>query len=680
MNIIKKTSVVSIIIFFCLNVFSQNTTLNNLLNELKTAKEDTNKVNLLYNISKRYLYNIPDSALKYNDLALNLAKKLNYLKGTAASYDILGVYFQNKGEYHKADSLYRISLNIRKELNNQELIAVSYNNLGVLNRKKGSYPDAKEYFLKTLEIHKKYNDTLYLSRAYNNLGLLMDNVGKYEKAVEYHLQSLAMREQLGNQQAIASSYNNLGIVYISLKNYDKAQEYLQKSLIIKKEIGTKSQLQSAYINLGNVKYYQKKYDEALNLYEKSLNIAKQMGDKRNIAALLANMSYIAHKKGDIQKAVSYNLESIKILKEIGNISQLCNSYIDLSHSLYYLKEYNKAYDYAIKAKNITKENNDLPSLKVTLDLLYKIKFAQKDYILADKYLNEYIVIKDSIFNQKSNNRILELQTKYDTEKKEQAFIDLSKQKEITELKNKQYLYFLYILLILFSASVIVGLLLLRHSKLEAKQKAIELEQRLLRLQMNPHFIFNSLSAIQEYILNNNPIEASSYLSDFAKLMRAILTNSADNFITLEKEIETVDAYLKLQHLRLSDRFDYKIDITDNIDSEDILVPPMLLQPFIENSIVHGFGKQLKDKIFIEVSFEKDNDFLIIKTQDNGIGRKNSDNNKEHKSMSVSITNQRIKLLSEKYNTEINFEIIDLKTSDNQPAGTLVQFKIPINLR
>jgi tetratricopeptide (TPR) repeat protein len=680
MSITKAVATVSIIILFCFSMFSQNKTLNSLLDELKTAGEDTNKVNLLYNISKKYLYNIPDTALKYNDTALKLALKLNYRKGVAASYDILGVYFQNKSEYHKADSLYRKSLNIRNELKNQNLIAVSYNNLGVLNRKKGSYSDAEKYFLKALEIYKKSNDTVYLSRVYNNLGLLMENTGKYEKSVEYHLLSLLMREKLGDKQAIASSYNNLGIVYLSLKDYDKAQEYMQKSLAIKKEIGNKNQLQSAYINLGNVKYYQKKYDEALDLYEKSLKISESLGDKRNIAALLSNMSYIALKKGDVNKSVSYNLKSIKILKEIGNIEQLCSSYNSLTNSLYTLKKYDKAYEYALKAKDIATENNILPSLKSSLKYLYKIKFAQKDYILADKYLNEYIAVKDSILNKESNKQILELQTKYETQKKEQAIIKLSKQKEISELKNQKYLYFLYILLILFFASVIIGLLLLRHNKLKAQQQAIELEQRLLRLQMNPHFIFNSLSAIQEYILNSSPIEASSYLSDFAKLMRTILTNSVDNFISLTNEIETVNIYLKLQHLRLSDKFEYNINVSDDIDSDELYVPPMLLQPFIENSIVHGFSNKQKNKMLIEVSFKKDNSFLIIETSDNGIGRQNTGNNKKHKSMSVAITNQRIKLLSEKYNTTIEFNIIDLKTSDNQPAGTLTRFKIPLNLR
>lgn len=676
----KKILLTFYFLFFCfIKVFSQDTVIDSLLNEIKNTDNDTDKVKMLIYISATSLYNNPDKAIEYNNILFKLADSLCFQKHKATSLDISGVYYQNKGEYDKAESFYQKSLNIRKKINEPFLIAVSYTNFGVLNRRKGSYLEAEKYFLKVLAINKKENDTVSLAIAYNNLGLLMDDIGKYHKSIEYHLKSLDFREKLGKKQDIASSFNNIGEMFIAIKKYDKALNYLLKSLKIKEELGNKRLLGSTYLGIGEVKMLQGKYDEALDFYNKSLKISELLDDKERIGVVLSKMSYIAQKKGYRKNAVLYNLKSIEILKEIGSKGQLCASYVNLANTFYELNDFQKAYQYAIKAKEIASSNNILPSLKNILDLLYNIKTSQGDYKNANVYLEQYIEVKDSLFNENSNKQIFELQTKYETEQKEQTIVQLSKEKEINYLKNQRSRYIMFILGFILFGLILFGTLVFRHNKMKAKHESIELEQKLLRTQMNPHFIFNSISSIQDFILNNNPLEASSYLSDFAKLMRAILTNSSDNFISLSKEIETVEHYLKLQHLRLADKFDYTINVSDAFDREECMVPPMLLQPFIENSIKHGIMKKTDGPGLIKVRYYQENGHLILETEDNGIGRERSKkyNNTNHKSKAVDITNQRIKLLLKEYKQNIKFEIIDLKDNNNKPAGTLIRFILPI---
>ena len=201
--------------------------------------------------------------------------------------------------------------------------------------------------------------------------------------------------------------------------------------------------------------------------------------------------------------------------------------------------------------------------------------------------------------------------------------------------------------------------------------------------MNPHFIFNSLSSIQSFIFENNPIEAGSYLSRFAELIRSILYNSREEFITIEKEIKTLQNYLDLQQLRYNKKFDYILDIDPLIQPDLIRIPPMFAQPFIENAIEHGI-KHLEGQGFISVSFtlmaEIKSVLLII--EDNGIGIKASKKikrktPKNHTSLATVIANERMEIFNKgRKKKQFIMKIVDVKDADGNVKGTKVKFLIP----
>ena len=195
--------------------------------------------------------------------------------------------------------------------------------------------------------------------------------------------------------------------------------------------------------------------------------------------------------------------------------------------------------------------------------------------------------------------------------------------------------------------------------------------------MNPHFIYNSLNSIQSFISSEKSYEAEKYLAQFARLMRGILENSRNNLITLDKEIETLELYLKIEQLRFENRFTYKISIDENIETDFIAIPPMLIQPFIENSIIHGFNGIGNGKI--DISFTENDDSLMCEVDDNGIGRNASENlNKKHKSLAGEITKERLDVLSKEYHKEAFFKIIDkTEESTNKALGTKIIIQIPI---
>lgn len=239
----------------------------------------------------------------------------------------------------------------------------------------------------------------------------------------------------------------------------------------------------------------------------------------------------------------------------------------------------------------------------------------------------------------------------------------------------------YTILALLGLSVLFLYIKYREKKINAHNRVLLLEQKLLRSQMNPHFIFNSLSSIQSFIFENNPITAGSYLSRFAELIRSILYNSREEHISLAKEIQTLQNYLELQQLRYNSKFEYSIEIDPEIDMEELSIPPMLAQPFIENAIEHGI-KHLEGKGSIRLHFGLEHQRLLLTVEDNGIGldaARKLKNSKagEHRSLATIITKERIDILNrsqpkKKYSMEIN-EIQD----NGVVKGTKVVFSLPV---
>jgi LytS/YehU family sensor histidine kinase len=229
--------------------------------------------------------------------------------------------------------------------------------------------------------------------------------------------------------------------------------------------------------------------------------------------------------------------------------------------------------------------------------------------------------------------------------------------------------------------VIMAIILFRQNKIKNENQAIFLKQRLFRSQMNPHFIFNAMGNIQSSIINEEPDKAIKYLSKFSKLMRNILEGSLEEKFPLAEEISLITNYLDLQKIRFNTKFDYAILIDEKIDTEAVLIPPMLLQPFIENSIEHGFShKESKGDLSIRV--KKNNDLIICEIEDDGIGRARAMElmqikDKGHRSYATILTQKRIEALNKRFKKKITFAIIDLADEQGVASGTKVVFEIPI---
>ncbi|MFK7771534.1 MAG: sensor histidine kinase, partial [Saprospiraceae bacterium] len=204
-----------------------------------------------------------------------------------------------------------------------------------------------------------------------------------------------------------------------------------------------------------------------------------------------------------------------------------------------------------------------------------------------------------------------------------------------------------------------------------------LEKSALQAQMNPHFIFNCLNSIQNFILKNDTKKAVEYLSRFARLVRHNLNASVKGEISLEEEVSILDNYLALERERFDQRFDYKINVNELLEDQFIEFPPMLIQPYVENAVVHGLA-QKEDNGKVDISFNRDNGNLVVTVKDNGIGyRKNDSGEKSnrHKSVGMTITQKRLELLDANSNNAVKIKILHDPTGI--PNGTVVTITIKI---
>lgn len=313
--------------------------------------------------------------------------------------------------------------------------------------------------------------------------------------------------------------------------------------------------------------------------------------------------------------------------------------------------------------------------------LYELSEKTNRPELAIKYLSLFYKNRDDFLNSTLGQQVDLLMAEAEAEKTNQKIRALSQENELKQLRLKQSQL---IFIILAGAILLISMSLLMFiygKRIKAEQKSVLMEQRLLRAQMNPHFLFNSLASIQNYILNEKSDEASTYLSRFSQLVRDVLDNSVEEYVLLRNEIQAIENYLELQKARYEDQFEYRLEVDENLDDENLLVPPMLAQPFIENAIEHGV-KYKETTGHINIRFVADGDLIQFEVEDDGVGREKareieSKYKTKHRSMSTSITLERLATLNKKRKKKTRLEIIDLKDESGIACGTRVTFGIPV---
>jgi len=243
-----------------------------------------------------------------------------------------------------------------------------------------------------------------------------------------------------------------------------------------------------------------------------------------------------------------------------------------------------------------------------------------------------------------------------------------------KIKDFRFLLMIFSFVIIVSVTAVV-VIMFRHKK---ENEYNQLKQRLFRSQMNPHFLFNAMTSIQSFMYKNSGKKAAFYLGSFASLTRSILNNSENEFINLNEELKSLKDYIELEKMRLNNIFEYNFEINENIETEFVLIPPMLIQPFIENAVKYGIDES-NTKPYININFDLVNEKLKISVEDNGSGinSRNKIDEEQHKSFAIGLFEERIKTLRKTLKKDINFEITDLSELNKNKKGTLVSVEFPL---
>ncbi|NOX84647.1 MAG: tetratricopeptide repeat protein [Chlorobi bacterium] len=555
-----------------------------------------------------------------------------------------------------------------------------YNEIGKLQYRKGKYPDALVNFKKSLQVAHSINDSLQIAKMYSNIGVINDVIGKYSVAIDNYQQSLKIYEYLNNKEGKESVLNNIGIVYEEMDMPDKALDFYFQALKLKKERGDQKSIAGTYNNIAIIfgSVY-KNSDSAYYYYDQAMKIYQKTGDEKDVGMIYSNLGLIHLRKGEIKKAKDFFEKALKIFKKTEDPKNIASAlyYLGLAHQGE--SDYTTALKYYLQAEKISEQHNIKKLQSQVCNDMARLYEDIHDYKNALTCFKKYDEIRNQLLNLEKIKKIHQLETNFELEKREHEIEMLKKQSELNELKLTWTKTVSIALITIFVLTIIIIVLISLKNRYKKEQEVITLQSRLFRSQTSPHFVFNSLMSIQTFLLENNVEKASEYLVDFAKLIRSILQQTRKSFITLDKEIEVLQQYVKLEKLRFSDKFDYSFEV--NVQHpEEILFPPMLAQPFIENAIKHGLVPASK-KGLLKILFEEKDNELTVMIEDNGIGRERSaklNKNETHKSLATEITQERLQLMARRYKIKISMEIEDLYDDNREPAGTRVTFKMILN--
>jgi hypothetical protein len=559
---------------------------------------------------------------------------------------------------------------------------INYSNRNAINKPLLSLNAAS----KALEISFKLKDKRAEAYAYNSLGTLNYNSQNYIKAIEYFEKAVPVFVQIGEKKGEVYALKYLGFSYEKQKNFSKAIEFFEK---YEQKNQSESAQEATKVKLRKVSSYEKT--------NQSLKSKKEIAEiEKNTSKLSpADKIEIYKELGEIFLNSSDTL-SVKFLNKAISIDQKnegiqnVNSYNTLSSI--YRKQNNDEKAYEIENLKINKIKGNQKSDSIQLTIKEKIIKGEEwkelslsyeqngDYKMALSAFKNYMLLYDTLKQQQIADSIeknILISNLINNEDRIKA-LEQSREAQAKVISFQRSIsYMLGIGLLI----VFCGLYFLWRISKQKEISNLKLRFQSLSNRMNPHFIYNSLNSVNLFIAQNQEKEANKFLSDFSKLMRMVMDNSSRETITLNEELNVIEKYLVLEHNRFGKKFEYKIEVSEHLELENILVPPMVIQPYIENAIWHGLRYREDNNGLVVLQIKQLDGNVICSVSDNGIGRDNSKllktkNQLEHQSAGMKNSLERIDILNKIYRKKLKIEISNA-FQDSKNPGTLVQLLIPL---
>lgn len=622
-----------------------------------------------------------------------------YRRYLSTAYNNEGAYCVYTESYEKAIRHYRKSLDIARKLRYQKGIAIALQNIGTAYDYLGKLDSTLVYLERAYSAAVKSGDRESIAYVLTDLGFVHNNLGNNFLAIQYNLRALPLFEKMRDEDGIERTYFALGRIFDNQNDYRTSISYYEKCVAIARRTKNGERLMLALSGLSQACYNLGDRVKARSYNDAFFKLAKAGNNLDFVASAYRNYGDIAAGDGNMAAARRDFLESVRTYEQIGSDLHVAKVCIRLVPVLLSLGQVTEAEMYGRKAYQLSIKTGFPSDRRDAADVLSQVYAKKGDFGRAYLYKKEAAEIDRKTFFDESKETALKATFQYEAQKKEAKIRSLAQQKEIAELKAGQKAMMLYAVGIIFIVLALAGYFFYQKMKagrksellkarleesekrIEAEKRAVESELKALKSQMNPHFIFNALNSIQEQFMFGDKYKANEQLGNFTHLTRQILEDSGKRKITVAGELRLLTRYLELEKMRFGDDFTFSLKVDDAVDPEYHELPPMIVQPFIENSLRHGLmHRKGKKRLDVHFGLDEPRGALRVTVTDNGIGREAAANIKKgamagYGSFSVESVRQRLALLAgEAADPLVLYEDLEV---DGKAVGTRVTLFIPL---
>ncbi|MCF2488053.1 tetratricopeptide repeat protein [Dyadobacter sp. CY347] len=730
MSALKNSSVIIqlvaalIILLSTLRTHGQQTKTDSLIRLVTNhPRQDDQRAVMLLKLIEIKLRQDPKDALSYTDEILVFQNKIADKKYVSATYRFRGTIFIHLAEYSQAVDAFNKGMEVDNSIQNELGVAAALANIGVVYVTQLKLPEALKYFLLAQKKHASLKNELNAANISANIGIVYTEMRDYKAAMQSYEKALLAYRKYKHFGGVANVLGNIATLHSKNNNLADAVKFSKSALQIADSIGD---LRASSQQTGNLAaYYCKLHDPdmALTYGNSAVEKNRKLSYKKGLGFNFQNLSDAYFQKQNYDQAKLYAFNALNIAKELDLADLKRDASLGLSEAYGALNRPDSAFIYYKQYKEAADSiSNDQKKEEITrMGIQYEFDKTEAVYkqkqILADGQLKQQqlqIALNNAelqkgiqqrdlqrllLDNEKliSEEKQKQLQISKNNEKLQLSKVSaLSQQQALSRLQIQQ-LWLYGILAIVSLASILIYLLNLNRIrklkyanvlqlqqaeqntlKLQYQYQLSESELKAIRSQMNPHFIFNVLNSIESYVMDSDKRTASRLIQKFASLSRLILENSTKSLVAADKEWKALQLYTELEAMRYNNSFTYSFDVDAGIDLKTILLPPMLIQPLIENAIIHGIvGSGISDA-HIAVAMNRSDQILVIQVSDNGIGLHSKTNNtivnvNKEESIGLKSISERIKLINAQHHSVGSFVI---EEGPNH-RGTQAVLKIPL---
>ena len=561
----------------------------------------------------------------------------------------------------------KAATNLERSLiqNDNATIAQNYELLAMEFIEKADLPKAEENLIKALEIYSGANAPRSRVRVIRSIAKVQELQNKLQPALRNYKAAMEASKDETSEMLNSNDYNRLK----NQGNFELQENYLEANIELLKKKRRKTEVADTYLQQAVLNLEKPDTISALEKYGLAIKYAEKQAKRIRIYSEMAKLHIASKHFEEALPVLEQLLEEARKIKdrdtEITQLRHLATVHFEMGNATDGIEALRESYNIAASTGRTFEARESLKQLADHYSSVGDDKASLEMYGEFLQNLDRIILSDNSLTDAKTFKVTEERIRRLESEK-------MLKDELIT--RKNTFNYFLIgsmALLLLFFGSIVKALY-----SIKTKNKEIALQS--LRREMNPHFLFNSLNSVNQFIAQNNELEANKYLTSYSTLMRNTMENSNKDFVTLGNEIENLTEYLELEHLRFKDKFDFEINVDEKLDPETIWVPNMIVQPHLENAIWHGL-RYKEGKGLLKMDFTLSGKIVTITIDDDGIGPTRSSelkthNQKAHQSRGLTNTRERMTLLNELYKTKMSFSV----TEKNGPeTGTIVKITFPI---